>query len=249
MKTSFQHLRDTDNIGDRSCCPFDYFGWSNADVQDLRTKGPDYDLGIYGGGKIFGGLTSYPAVQDKPGVRHVAWGVSTVQNFPVSSKYRKSRMLCDLVGSRDYGDTRYDYAPCVSCMSPIFDDPNDAEHDVVFYFHGGKTAKQNIQIPGTIPSLSNDCETLERALNFISSGKTVVSNSYHGVYWALLMGRKSICIPFSKKFSAYRLPPHSTTPKRWLSELDQGRAYPDMLEICRAATLEFKVKVEREFMQ
>jgi hypothetical protein len=116
---------------------------------------------------------------------------------------------------------------------------------VVFYNHGGKTATQGIDIPSHIPTLSNNCASLKDALAFIASGRTVVSNSYHGVYWALLMGRKTICIPFSKKFSAYRFAPHYSTPKRWLAELGQGIAQPQMLPTCREATLAFKAQVDR----
>ncbi|MGR3289936.1 MAG: hypothetical protein ACU0C9_01895, partial [Paracoccaceae bacterium] len=81
MRIAFQHLRDTDNVGDRSCSPYDYFDWPDSAAKDLRTTGPAYDLGILGGGKIFGGLAKYAGVRRDQNTRHIAWGVSTVQNF------------------------------------------------------------------------------------------------------------------------------------------------------------------------
>ncbi|MEM9717358.1 MAG: hypothetical protein AAF826_12660 [Pseudomonadota bacterium] len=245
MTIVFQHLRNTQNIGDRWCSPYDYFDWENAEAKDLRVpSNTAYDVGIYGGGKIFGTLADQVGIVKNSGTYHIAWGVSTVQSMPFSPKYNRSKRICHLVGSRDWGDQRFDYAPCVSCMSPLFDNPSAPQHDVVFYAHGGKTKQQKIEIPDHIPTNTNNCDTLEDAISFIASGATVISNSYHGVYWALLLGRKTICIPFSNKFSKYRKSPHYAKPKTWLNDLDKGKAYPDMLDISREATLKFKSKVD-----
>ena len=70
----FQYLRQTDNIGDRSCSPYDYFTLQNATVSDIRHDDtPDYDVGVYGGGKIFGGLSHYDGVRRGPGQVNIAW--------------------------------------------------------------------------------------------------------------------------------------------------------------------------------
>lgn len=241
MKIIFQHLRKTQNIGDRWCSPFDWFDWpESVEVRDIREPGGYYDIGIYGGGKIFGGLSTYSGVKQRLGTTHIAWGVSTVQSFPISLRYARARKLCDLVGTRDWGDHRYRWAPCTSCMAPEFDTPPEPEHEVVFYYHAGKTDIQGIKIPSDIPTQSNNASSLQEALSFIASGKTVISNSYHGVYWALLMGRRTLCIPFSRKFSAFRLPPGYARPDNWLSEISNARAQPHLLNICRSATSDFR---------
>lgn len=244
MTLIFQHLRQTANVGDFSCSPFDYFDWGSASVKDMREVSAPYDTCIFGGGKIFGGLAEAEGVNLARSPLHIAWGVGTRQTFRFSAKYWRARRLCNLVGSRDWGDSRYDFAPCASCMSPLFDTEILAEHDVVFYWHGGKTQKQNILIPADIPNKANNVGSFEDSIRFIASGKTVVSHSYHGVYWSLLLGRKTICIPFSNKFSGYRLPPAYATPKSWQDKLDTGIAQPAMLDICRSATLAFKAKVD-----
>lgn len=244
MRVTFQHLRDTKNVGDRWCSPYDWFAWPfEASVKDIRTAGEAYDIGILGGGKIFGGLSQYMGVQQSPATINIAWGVSTVQSFPISLKYAKARKICSLVGSRDWGDRRFDWAPCASCMAPLFDAPQEAEHDIVFYYHGGKTQSQGISIPSHIPSLSNNASSLDEAISFIGSGKTVVSNSYHGVLWGLLLGRRVLCIPFSNKFYGYRLPPGYAKPGNWLEKLGHARAQPELLELSRTATLRFHGRV------
>lgn len=244
MDIIFQHLRETANIGDFSCSPFDYFDWVRATVKDMRDPSAPYDACVFGGGKIFGGLAEAKGVNRERSPLHIAWGVGTRQTFPISAKYRRARKLCDLVGSRDWGDRRYDFAPCVSCMSPLFDENMTPKHDVVFYWHGGKTDKQNICIPDSIPHKANNVGSFEDSIRFIASGKTVISNSYHGVYWSLLLGRKTICIPFSNKFYGYRMPPAYAKPKNWLQKLETGIAQPQMLDTCRAATMAFKAKVD-----
>lgn len=246
-KLHFQHLRDTTNIGDKSCSPYDYFEWNDATVTDVRhADTPDYDVGIYGGGKIFGGLSRYAGVRRGANAINIAWGVGTAQSFPISLRYARARRKMDLIGSRDYGDTRYTYAPCPSCMSPLFDAPPAPQHDVVFYAHAGKTTKMGIDIPDSIPTIDNNCEDLKTALTFISGGATVVSNSYHGVYWGLLMGRRVLCLPFSNKFAKYRLPPHVSTARNWLSEIHNAKAQPDMLGLVRGATMSFKSLVDQK---
>lgn len=244
MKLIFQHLRQTANVGDFSCSPFDYFDWADATVKDMREVSAPYDACIFGGGKIFGGLAEAEGVNLDRSPLHIAWGVGTRQTFPISAKYRRARKLCHLVGSRDWGDGRYDFAPCASCMSPLFDAEMTPEHDVVFYWHGSKTEKQNIRIPDSMPKKANSVGSFEDSIRFIASGKTVISNSYHGVYWSLLLGRKTICIPFSNKFSGYRLPPAYATPNNWLNNLDTGIAQPELLDLCRTATKAFKAKVD-----
>ena len=245
MSIVFLHNRDTHNVGDRWCCPFDWFDWpGHVAVRDLNAPGPPYDIGIYGGGKILGGLATSAGVTKRPGALHIAWGVGTLQTFPISIRYFRARALCELIGSRDYGDDRYTWSPCASCMAPQFDSPPAAKFDAVFYYHAGKTHSQKIVIPNTVPKLPNNCDSLEEALDFIASGKTVISNSYHGVYWGLLMGRKVICVPFSRKFAAYREAPYYSTPRNWQRELNKSIARPTMLDECRAATLRFKEKVD-----
>ena len=131
-------------------------------------------------------------------------------------------------------------------MSPLFDAPPAPTEDVVFYAHAGKTATMGINIPPDMPTADNHCASLQEALHFIASGRTVISNSYHGVYWGLLMGRKVLCLPFSNKFGGYRLPPHYAKPDNWQGEIKNAIAQPDMLRLVREATHDFKILVDDE---
>ena len=246
MTVVFQHLRNTTNLGDRWCSPFDWLNFPfTSEAKDVREASDPYKVSIIGGGKIFGGLSSYAGVQEPKNRLNIAWGVSTVQKFPISVRYSKSIKLMSIVGTRDWGDNRFRWVPCASCMAPHFNEIQPPEHEVVFYYHAGKTEKQKINIPDHIPKLSNNAVTLNEALRFIASGKTVVSNSYHGVYWAMLMGRRTICIPFSNKFNYYRLPPTYASARNWETKLEYGKAHPNFLSICRDATRSYETHINK----
>lgn len=242
----FKNLTNTKNIGDRSCTPFAYLGdfSSHASHMDLYDPTPPCDAVIYGGGKIFGSLYASLNSNDKTAARRIAWGVSTVQTNPVSLRYYLSRKSMHLIGSRDFGDTRYQYAPCVSCMSPLFDEQFKIEHDLVFYAHSGKTEQMHLHVPSNIPTIDNHVSSMEQAVRFIASGNTVLSNSYHGVYWALLLGRNVLCVPFSKKFNYYRLSPGYSRVDEWQKSLKMARRHDEMLGLCRTATASFHLKVQ-----
>lgn len=238
----FFHLRDTDNVGDRQCSPFDRFDWPGAVVGDIRQPAPGLRAAIFGGGKIFGGLSHYAAVAPPRTRLQIAWGVSTVQKLPISLRYAKARRRMDLVGSRDWGDERYVWAPCASCMASGFDAPSAPEHEVVVYTHASKTGDE-FHIPDHVPRRTNHGGTLDEALAFLASGETVVSNSYHGVFWGLLLGRRVLCVPFSNKFGNYRVPPGYSTAREWAGDLHKAQAAPEMLDLCRSATHDFRARV------
>lgn len=239
----FKHLRNTENVGDRSCCPADYLPFDDAVAMDLDEPTPPCEAVIYGGGKIFGSLHSKLTGSDRAAKVRIAWGVSTVQTNPLSIRYALSRRSMTLVGSRDYGDQRYDYAPCVSCMSPLLDKTYETQHPVVAYLHHGKTSKMGMEVPSHIPLLDNHCESLASVIAFLGSGETVVSNSYHGVYWALLLGKRVLCVPFSRKFHHYRMPPGYAGPQDWMNRLSQARRQDEMLGVCREASVRFEKRV------
>lgn len=241
----FRHHRDTDNLGDRVCSPFDYF-------PDLAVRGRAVDLSeptppcttvIYGGGKIMGGLAKTFGPNDFDARHRIAWGVSTVQNWPISLKYWQAFRRMDLIGSRDFSDRRFSFAPCVTCLAPEFDQSYPEQHDVVVYAHAWKSEATGLVVPDQVPVLTNRETDFSRAIAFLGSARTVVSNSYHGVYWALLLGKRVLCLPFSNKFHSYRLPPGYAAPKEWLSSLGVARAQPEMLELCREATGLFRSRV------
>ncbi|CAL4869162.1 hypothetical protein MMA231_03453 (plasmid) [Asticcacaulis sp. MM231] len=144
----------------------------------------------------------------------------------------------DLVGVRDFG-TEYRWVPCASCMLPQLDKPYVVQHEVVIYEH------KRIPIPlnGT-PRLSNDGNDIDAVLAFLASGETVITNSYHGAYWATLLGKRVIAIPNMSKMYRFKHFPVVCRADEWKRFSALTRAYPEALAECRAANLAFFEEVK-----
>jgi hypothetical protein len=249
MRVSFFHLRNTKNIGDRWCSPFDHFNWAQhpnivAAAQDMLLPSDDYDVGVFGGGKILRGIASSPAWRPR---FNIGWGISTVHSNPFSIACFRAKRRLNLLGSRDWdgnaGVGGCDWVPCASSEHSFFESPPPPRHKVVVYAHHLKSKSLITDCPSDIPLSTNHHGNLDDALSFLASGETVVSNSYHGVLWALLMGRKVLCAPFSHKFQHYRLAPGYTDEAAWRDNLYKAQSAPDLLNLSRAATATFKAKV------
>lgn len=245
QKIVFKHHYRTTNLGDRVCSPLDYYPdlASGATRVDLDDPTPACKVVVYGGGKIMGGLHKTLNANDRAAKARIAWGVSTVQKSRLSLRYWLAYRAMTLVGTRDYGDDRFPWSPCVTCLSPGFEQPVQEEHDVVAYVHHWRVRDRGVVLPDGIPVMENIEPDFAKVLRFIASGRTVMSNSYHGVYWALLLGKKVICVPYSNKFYNYRLKPGYSTGREWFRDLHMARGSDEMLPLCREGASGFETKV------
>ena len=191
------HIRDSKNAGDRWSSPLDYFDFPDHEtvLGDMRTP-PDCvpDLVIYGGGSI----TASPDFHEWP-CPVVAWGVGHhVRKEPwheaMRAEHKRAAALCVKYFPRDnVGET---WTPCASCMHPVFDEAIEPVHPTVRY-----SAARRIDVSNGIdPHMTNEDGSIEDAVRFLASGKVVVTSSYHGAYWAGLMGREVHVVPWGSKF-------------------------------------------------
>ena len=174
------------------------------------------------------------------------WGVGANEHNQPLVRWPEWAEKFDLIGLRDYGNP-WDYVPCPSCMSPFFDEARATmpKHDVVVYEHPlgpigavkGWPRKSNI----------HKAEKFREILMFLASGKTIVTSSYHGVYWGMLLARKVLCWkPWSSKF--YGLEPfyYRVNYQNW-EKVHKTMKAPeevlDYLETCRQENIIFAQKV------
>jgi hypothetical protein len=92
-----------------------------------------------------------------------------------------------LAGIRDivYGE-KFDYLPCVSCKHTLFDNDVEVTDDVGVYEH--------IDLPiniDNLPKLKNSAK-IDDVFNFIKSKNTIITSTFHGVYWSQLLNKKVI---------------------------------------------------------
>jgi hypothetical protein len=278
------HVRHSINIGDALSAPLNYFQFPGfqstfCDIDEHpdqdRLKSQPILLG--GGGLLFprflDPIKALQSLRDRG--PHILWGVGQqtyggdlaleFQQFA----YQPYLQGADLVGIRDYFDPLQEppkhglahhisWVPCASCMHPAFDRVRTPQHEIVVFSH----KKFRLQIPD-LPTLTNEEMDFETVLDFLGSGETILTSSFHGAYWATLLGRKVLAFPFSSKFYGLRhrpglFPVQKWRPKRrrlalfgktlyerfdkdwfecdlegWRSRLGQCRSYPESLEECR----------------
>lgn len=144
----------------------------------------------------------------------------------------------DHVGVRDW-ESGYQWLPCASCMHPAFDRQYQIKNDVVFFEHKKQLIKKfsNDSMPRFINSGSNIDQTIE----LLGTANIILTNSYHGAYWGILLGKKVIVVdPWSTKFFHMKHVPYILEQKQdWKDIRDSVSVYKTALEECRAATLNF----------
>lgn len=238
---------DPTNVGDWYSGPGRYFGFGQSDCVDVVDFSPAVLKRnvIVGGGGLMA-KTFHPHMEKlascRPGLSAlIAWGIGESEIVdrrggfvpPYSGAPPEYLEAFDLVGVRDFG-TKYQWAPCPSCMLPHFEREYPARHEIVIYEH------KRIPIPiEGFPRLSNNGRDIDAAIDFLASGELVITNSYHGAYWATLLKRKVLCIPNMSKVYRLRHLPVIGRAENWKTLLSCTVAYPDALDECRAATFNF----------
>ncbi len=218
--TAFRHFSETRNVGDTHAGPYRYFDFGKPVLQTADTGWTEAGTVIYGGGLVWR-MIQYHA---KRGVLNggclVAWGIGLRGDL-------SARAVTEA-----HPDSPWRHVPRPSCMHPFFDAVPEPTEEVVLFRHARKS--EGLLCPDGIPTQQNQGGTLRAALRFLASGATVVTNSYHGTYWALLMGRRVLCVPFSDKFARFARMPGLAGPTDWPEHLSRALSVEGWLEEARA---------------
>jgi hypothetical protein len=265
------HRIDDTNIGDYYSAPARYFSFpdnitSYGEILKLTPADLTDKCVILGGGGLLDQwfMPSFMEILRSRPAKLIAWGIG--QQLDTDHWYSQHHQFnyksylsaFDLVGIRDYG---YDHTwvPCASCMNSSFNKVRDAKHEFVVFSHKSRP----IPIRG-FPCMTNETNDLNDVLDFLGSGDTILTSSYHGVYWGLLLNRKVLAFPFNSKFLTFKQVP-AIYPARWMKksllgrfrndgyklEMVKGwrilagaaRNYPEALEECRDANRNFHARV------
>lgn len=204
------------NVGDRASCPAQYIpelaGFFHADltVVDLDAFAALRTVIVGGGGLLRPAANGWYAdrwratLDELGGVRRpellVYWGLGHLDNRGRHLTRSDQCDAGDLVGVRDRIDG-VRFVPCASALHPFFDCVPDPTTEVVvfhsadrpFALRGGPAAR----------IMGNTVSDPHVAMAHCAAGELVVTNSYHGWYWATLAGRRVVLVsPQSSKFSA-----------------------------------------------
>lgn len=259
------HRMDEKNVGDFNSRPDLYYDWLNptkvVDIEDanlstiIGTSGsPSIIVG--GGGLLFEGqfpqiyADNLDSIYKSNRKLLIGWGIGHNNHggdkisLPDLSPY-------DLAGIRDYippelssSQKNYHWVPCASSLHPAFNDTYEREHDVVFFQHKFHPSQKITNDLG-ITTMDNSGNDVNEAIRFIASADTVLTNSYHGAYWGILLGRRVIIVdPFSTKFQGLKWEVPVTSTHDWQTALQATRRYPEALHESREANDNFATLVQ-----
>ncbi len=209
------HRKVKNNIGDFYCNPSRYFDMHCLSGELMYNDYPiaGEHLVVGGGGLIHKKFSNHiQTLMSKEPATTTLWGIG--HNF---GKKHIAKTKGDvyypswinnvtLVGIRDWieGFHQY-YLPCVSCMHSAFDKEYKSKREVVYFTHAFKSKFTN---PDTLPYIKNNVMDFDKVIEFLGSANTVVTDSYHGAYWAQLLGKNVQVASWSVKFDHMKHQPH-----------------------------------------
>ena len=243
---NYSRCDDRHNVGDAHSSPLRYFDFGRPVLyRDILTVAASSVFSdprqpvIVGGGGLF-----FPRWTEK--IRRltercigplIVWGAGVNEHHKVTSALPEYLRRFNLVGIRDFG-LGYEWVPCASCMHHGFDKPRTIKHEIVVYSHHCHLLPLR-----EFPSLANNSMDLVTVLDFLGSADVILTNTYHGAYWGILLGRKVIAFPFSSRFHylKYKIPLCSW--QTWRDFVRHARTFPGALAECRAANIRFGGRV------
>jgi len=187
-------------------------------------------------------------IDNTPGPRFV-WGAGHNGEFEHDfNDVRWPRELSHFkeVGIRDYHEnSKFDWVPCASCMHPALRKNYSIKNDVIWFEH----KKQLIKDFGnfSIPRFVNSGNNIEQTIELLGSANVILTNSYHGAYWGVLLKKKVIVIhPWSSKFKWLKHQPYLLTSKKdtWEDVIDRVQVSEDALDDCVDANEKFWDKIK-----
>lgn len=194
------------NVGDIYSSPLYYFDFPNADTYDLHNDVNLNNTHVVIGG---GGLIRRTFVEKINNIikQHpktlTFWGIGHNASYKDKDWQPEFLQTANLVGIRDY-NTPNTYVPCVSCMHKGFDKNYHIKHEHSYFLHKHRTP-DNIDLDG--PIMYNNNLNIDEVLSFIGSSKILITNSFHGAYWGMLMNKDVRILDWSTKFSTLKYVP------------------------------------------
>lgn len=233
------HRINSENCGDMSSSPMNYFKLPFCQKKCITSfnrdpKQLENEFTLFGGGGLFyhnwiNFLDEYSKIKKN---KSAIWGAGlNYHGERNNSHYPEFVKNFDLVGIRDYVEGLR-WVPCASCMDTSFNKEYPINNKIVVFEH----VENNIETD--LPKFKNN-QTIEKAIAFLGSSECVITNSYHGVYWSTLLGKKVIAIPVeeSSRFFFFKHPP--LIKEKLSTDFSKGKSYPNALKECREANVSF----------
>lgn len=175
------------NLGDDYCTPDRYFKIT-----------ADRNISIIGGGAyVDHGLKKCKKIGINPSST-IAWGLGSSEKNLKIEKINSLPYLDWSLRDIDAVKDPLRFVPCVSCFNrSILQEPKS--NNTLIFLNESEKVSGNIEIDSSYITNSSNID------NFLEQWKSadkIITNSYHGMYWALLSGRSVFGFGYSSKFSS-----------------------------------------------
>jgi len=150
----------------------------------------------------------------------------------------------NLIGIRDFGQN-YSWAPCASCMHPALRKTYEIKNEIIWFDHKKQLTKDFGDMP--MPRFINSGNNIEQTIEILGSANIIVTNSFHGVYWGTLLGKRVILTDvWSTKFQTFKHKPYVLLKNEKISDaIDKTTIHAHALDECINATEEFWKQVQQ----
>ena len=219
-RVAFANIVDVKNLGDMHCNPgriavvreeLAKVGWEAIPCDFRAVPTSCHAIVFGGGGMLHPGVDVHMAEMAKR-FPCATWGIGINYHNEHGPERRKWKETLDAMSGpatiRDPGYGR-ETTPCPSCLDPRIEvalqqsmqtPPGWKARPLVIYHK-----EHPINVPVTAPPprmATNDCSTsFEEMLKLIGNSRAVYTNTFHGAYWALLLGVPAY-IPADHMFSS-----------------------------------------------
>lgn len=257
------HRLDIRNAGDLYCAPHHYFKELNGtgldifdykrealEIRDTFIQKVSANSLIIGGGGLLNRngfklqMKAFEALH-KTDKKMVLWGLGHNEKSPRTygkvTSYNVDVSSFGLVGTRDY-TMPGEYVPCVSCMHPLLDKNYTETQEYGVILHKDTIKKpQILALFKEHPTTSNTTD-IEAIIKFIGASQKVVTDSYHTMYWSMLLGKQVVVIPNSSKFYDFKHKPVMSDFTEAMNAFAKAETFPSLLAECRSINRKFAEK-------
>lgn len=252
------HRLDQNNVGDWWSRPSHYYPINEEHVLDISDVQSYRHFKnktiILGGGGLLGKLHwDYNIRNLLENNKVILWGAG-LNYTPVGKKTEAGKQVgvfpdymdkFKVVGLRDY-NCGYDWVPCISCMHDEMFGVQDIQEtkDVLVVQH--KKIKIKSEKLKKYPKLkmTKKFGDLKEVLTTIKRYNTIITNSYHGAYWATMLKKKVIVMPWGTKFNylKWQVPFLNEDLSNFDRCMDKATVYPTAWEEALHANHQFWIK-------